>query len=575
MRKRYLTFSVIIVSAVLLASCAAKKSATNENLPVKKIDAAAFDYVYVEALKQKLLGNGSDALRYLEQCVKLDPKSDAAYYQMAQIVLAGGDLVNGKKYARQAYMLDDKNMWYTMMLSGIYFQEGKLDSAIVIYEKATIYYPEKLNIKMALADLYGENKEFNKAIDVYRGIEEKYGVNETSSPGFIETLVNAERFEEAFSLTEKLIESFPSEVSYYALMAEVYRKKGDGSKAQQVYQKLLDENPDNAEIQLSVCDFLINEKKFEDLFILLNPVIINNDIKKESKIALFARLIEIENITKDISDRVILALMVLEAEYSSDDIVPLLRPDFLDKIGRTKESIDILESLIISRPGNYYAWERLLFLYLKVGDYNNLMIKGEQCATKFNRSFVAKVLYANGAIEKKLYDIAIEELRKAEILAGSNKQFIIQVLTMRADAYYRMKNYDKAFETFKKAVTIDGEDITILNNYAYYLAEQDLNLKEAEAMALKVIEKEGNNSTFLDTYAWVLYKRGKVKDAVKIMEKIISEATEPNAEYYEHYAYMLKELKKCARAIESWNRAMEIDTTRTELQEEVENCEKH
>ena len=52
------------------------------------------------------------------------------------------------------------------------------------------------------------------------------------------------------------------------------------------------------------------------------------------------------------------------------------------------------------------------------------MIKGEECATRFNRSFLAKILYANGALENKKFDVALEELRKAEILAGDNKEFI-------------------------------------------------------------------------------------------------------------------------------------------------------
>ena len=65
-------------------------------------DTAAFNYVYVEAIKQKLSGNGGDALKYLEQCIKINPESDASYYQMAQIVLSNGDIKNGKKYATKA-----------------------------------------------------------------------------------------------------------------------------------------------------------------------------------------------------------------------------------------------------------------------------------------------------------------------------------------------------------------------------------------------------------------------------------------------------------------------------------------
>jgi tetratricopeptide (TPR) repeat protein len=570
----YLKIQWILIIGLLLTSCAAKKSTSSEDKTLKKFDAAAFDYVYAEALKQKLLGNGGDALRYLEQCVKINPESDAAYYQMAQIVIASNDLNNGKRYALKAYKLDDKNIWYSMMLSGIYYQQGNIDSAIVLYKRTAEYYPEKQNIQLALANLYLEKRDFKSSIEIYSLLESKYGINETTTPGYVNALIVSGNFNEALLKTEELIKSFPAGIQYYALLAEIYREKGDGVKAQEVYQKLLDENPDNPQIQLSVCDFLINEKKFEDLFLLLNPVILNPGINREDKLSLFSRLIAISDYSEENIDKIILSVMVLEAAYPEDDIVPLLRPEFLENIKRYKEAIVRLEEIISKKPGNYYAWEKLLLLYLQTSDFKQLMIKGEECATKFNRSFLVKLLYANGALENGKYEIAIDELRKAQILAGDNKAYMVQVLTMRADVYYRMKDIIKAFESYDEAIKIDNQDLTILNNYAYYLAEQNTRLKDAEEMALKVIEKEKDNPTFLDTYAWVLYKRGRSKDAAKIMESIIQNGTNISAEYYEHYAFILKSMRNCNKAIENWTKAISIDTSKTELLIEIENCTK-
>ena len=177
-------------------------------------------------------------------------------------------------------------------------------------------------------------------------------------------------------------------------------------------------------------------------------------------------------------------------------------------------------------------------------------------------------------LELEKYPLAIEELRKAEILAGDNPDYTMQVLTMRADVYYKMKDFNKAFEIYEQALTLNGEDLTLLNNYAYYLAEQNLKLKEAEEMAKIVINKEKNNTTFLDTYAWVLYKRGKLKEAEKVMSEIINSGQEPDAEWYEHYGYILKKQNKCAKAIEIWNTALKIDNTKSHLKIEIENCKK-
>jgi tetratricopeptide (TPR) repeat protein len=97
---------------------------------------------------------------------------------------------------------------------------------------------------------------------------------------------------------------------------------------------------------------------------------------------------------------------------------------------------------------------------------------------------------------------------------------------MEADMLYRQKEYEKCFEKFREALKLNPEDLIVLNNYAYYLAEQDQDLKNAEKMASFVVEKEKDNSIYLDTYAWVLYKRGKVKEAIRVMEGIISKGEE-------------------------------------------------
>ena len=93
--------------------------------------------------------------------------------------------------------------------------------------------------------------------------------------------------------------------------------------------------------------------------------------------------------------------MVLEANYKTDDIIPLLRPELFIKMNKIQEAGLRLEEIIKDKPENYYAWEKLLLVYLQEKDYVKLEKKGEECATKFNRSFLAKLLYANGAMENK------------------------------------------------------------------------------------------------------------------------------------------------------------------------------
>jgi len=540
----------------------------------KDYDLAGYNYYYVEAVKQKLMGNLGDALKYFEQCVLRNPGSDASYYQMGQIVLSNGDLLNGKKYILRASELQPENLWYNMLLAGIYNQQNKIDSAIIFYEKAAKTYPEKEDLQISLARLYTQNKDYDKARDLLNRFDEKYGVNEKTTLTLIESLMAEGKDNEALIKVQQLLALNPDDIIFNGYLAEIYRNKGETQKAKDVYKQLIERNPDNPGIQISLCDFLLSEKSYEELFDLMNIVILNKKITREEKISLMSELIVNEDIIRDYGNKMKLSIMILEADNINDDIIILLRPEFLQNEKKAAEAASRLEEIIKIRPENYYAWEKLLLVYYDLKDFNNLEKRGEECATKFNRSVLAKILYANGAMEKKNFDVALEELRKADILAGDNKETKLQVQTMRADIYYRMRNYKEAFNAFDEALKLNDSDLTVMNNYAYYLAEQNMNLKEAEKMAKVVIEKDKDNKTFLDTYAWVLYKRGKAKDASKIMEKIINSGETEDAEYFEHYGFILKKLGKCKDAVKNWETAISLDGSKYNLKKEIENCVK-
>ena len=295
----------------------------------KTYDEAAFNYVYVEGVKQKLMGNTGDALKYMEQCIKLNPESDAAYYQMAQILLSGGDINNGKIYANKALSLDERNFWYIMLLAGLHYQEKDLDSAIIYYEKAVKFYPEKESLQLTLGNLYSENNNYNKAKDIFDAFDKKYGVNEASTLSSIKGLIAAERYNEALVKIQELVKLYPNEILYYRLLASTYQSLGETDKSIDVFKQLIEREPENVEVQVSLCDFLLTEKNYDELFLRLNGIILNTEISLEDKIALYARIISEPELIKESSNRVILSIIVFEASYQDEEIVSLLRPEFL------------------------------------------------------------------------------------------------------------------------------------------------------------------------------------------------------------------------------------------------------
>lgn len=568
-------FIALIILITFTAAC------SRRNLPagmpaklIKSYDTAAYEYIFVEAVKQKVLGSPGDAIKYFERCIAINPESDAAYYQIAQILLGSGDAGNARKYAAKAAELRPDNLWYLIMNAGIHYQEKDLDSALLFYERAVKLYPAKDEIKITLGNLYSESGNFEKARSIFSSFDEKYGVNETTTTMYINALIKEKKYREALDKVEVLLKEDQDDINYNGLLAEIYRGQGDNARAFEVYSDLIKRNPDNPGIQLALMEFLLNQKNYTDLIVLLKSVASSDRIERERKIELFAGLLEIEEIVSENFDSMEDAIYTLEGKYIDDQIVVLLRPDLYEKSGKLSKAVLRLEEISLIMPDNYFALEKLLLLFYEQQNMDQLLIRAEQVATKFNRSFLAKILFATAASEKGKFDTALEELRKAAILAGDNKDLLLQVLTMRADVHYRMKDFENSFILFDEALAISSDDLTILNNYAYYLAEQGVRLKEAENMAKQVIEREKDNTTFLDTYAWTLYKRGKLKDAARIMERVIKSGEKDDAEWFEHYGFILRDQKKCEQAVEKWEYAIKLDSSKIHLKEEIRKCEK-
>ena len=117
----------------------------------------------------------------------------------------------------------------------------------------------------------------------------------------------------------------------------------------------------------------------------------------------------------------------------------------------------------------------------------------------------------------------------------------------------------------------DPENIYILNNYAYFLSEDNVRLDEALKMSEITIEKEPKNVTYLDTYAWVLYKLGRYKEAKKYMEKVFSYDKHASGVNYEHYGDILYKYGDTDKAVQNWKKAKKLGGTSEFIDQKIKD----
>ena len=65
-----------------------------------------FEYLFVEALKQKMFGNEQKAIQLLSSCLEMDPNSSSAMYELANIHAANNDFTSASLLLEKAISIN-------------------------------------------------------------------------------------------------------------------------------------------------------------------------------------------------------------------------------------------------------------------------------------------------------------------------------------------------------------------------------------------------------------------------------------------------------------------------------------
>lgn len=166
------------------------------------------------------------------------------------------------------------------------------------------------------------------------------------------------------------------------------------------------------------------------------------------------------------------------------------------------------------------------------------------------------------------YNKAIEYIDKCLEIAGSDDAARVNYIMRKTDvlmmAYNKTSdaNYlNKAIAEHESLLAKMPNNISILNNIAYILAENDERPADALKYAKRASEEMPNNPVILDTYSYALYRNGKYSEAAESLNAALQlyerakDSVPP--EIYEHLGMIKEKLGLTKDAITAYNQALE------------------
>ena len=181
------------------------------------------------------------------------------------------------------------------------------------------------------------------------------------------------------------------------------------------------------------------------------------------------------------------------------------------------------------------------------------------------------LIVASRLVNAGLYDRARASLAALRDTPFARQdQVTARIARLEALAAYQSGDFDAAAQAYQRLLDDNPQDLEVLNNLAYLLANDLDRPKDALPLAKRAAEIADKNPEVLDTLGWTYYRAGQLPEAEETLKRSVSLQPLPANTLHLGQVYVAMEL--LGRARESLNQAVELATA-AEDQETLERAQ--
>lgn len=568
-------FLALALVAAVLPVVARKQPAV-----VSQADRRKASYIFLEAQAQKSQGNNEafyDLTRYAHQ---IDTSNVSIAYYLGYCMLSMQDVtqpqfLRGMQLMRR-YVDQNPAAYYEVTLySDACMYAGNTQEGLRVLknlEQATA--PAKPELLMRLADGYARNGDYGEAIAVCDTIERHQGKSvQVSAKKVAIYQMNGDTLG-AVNELRSLLATAPRNVDYNLALATMFQKTGQNDSALHYIDVAQRLEPDNGAPYLARAQYYAAQGDSVAYDHEIYQALVSKELDVDTKLQVLTDYSNHLLASNDSSQRVVNLFNVLIDQHPHEAPIRDLYSQYLAVRQDYKGAAEQLAYELDLDPTDVKAWQRLMFMDMFDNNYAGA-VQAATRALQLNPDNIELYQYVAPAYyEMKQYDKALETYDMAlQKIDSTNTELRSNLVGGKGDVYYARGDTAQAFAAYDEALRINPQNVSIMNNYAYFLAQSNRDLPKAESMSAKAVQAYPDNSTFIDTYAWVFYKEKDYETALLYIEAAVRNDSEGSADILDHYGDILEANGKHEQAVEQWRKAYEKNPSLPGLKEKVQAAE--
>lgn len=574
-RKNGIVLSALVLLGTLVFSCSLfarspRADAKNKKTLPRAEQASLF---YLEGIKSNVLeGDSARAKAWFKKVLEIDSTHSPSLYELASLT-ALDQPEEALQYSLKANAIDTANTWYKMQLGRLLIATQRYDSALTLYDQLIRMNPNDPDNYRLKALLYDQLGQPEKALEVLETAENRFGIIELLASHKLQLLLNTQQFDRAMAEARMLVETFPYNEDNYVVLAELYAMMNMNNLAQENYDKALSINPNSMRALASLNDFYKRQNDNVRFLETASKLFRLKEFPLETKLKFYEELFQNPSFVRNNFIQMGELVRTLAITYPEDLRTLDLYARYLIAGGSIEQALQLYKSHVTDSIPQKQIFNDIIGMeaYLKRADsvdkYTTIALERfpEDAELRLQKASVTAYM-----LEKPQEAIPLFEEALKYAKTDSLRSVIYGAI---GDNYHTLGDDRKCFKAYDKGMKLDTTNVSIYNNYSYFLSLRNERLDKALEWAQKAVRLDPNNPTFLDTYAWVLYQLGRYEEARIPMRQAISLDSDNNKELYVHYGDILYKLGDRFMASYYWKKALENGYDAQEIENRLKQFE--
>ena len=533
-----------------------------------------YQQLYLESVCQREAGNEVAQYRLLQRALEVNPDGAEAYFDLALMQKENPDRI--LEYLAKAYSLSPDNKDYAYEYARVKAAMGD-STGITLMETLLGDEERRDDIYAYMCNYYSWQQDYDGLCRTLERWRQVKGDDEFMSSNKMRAAMEFGRLDDALLIADTLIDQHPYKATQYkAVKGEILLGLNREAEALEVYNTFSSTEAQEPGAQILLYKYALKTGNKQLETQVLKDIVVNPDMQMQTRQAALVQYMGSKTDSNYVARRDTMMAMLLPLPEEDPALLAVMLNE-MQKEGADSLCIPIFNKLLEINPADEYSRINLMQNALRNDDYEEVQ---RLCTDGLKENATQPLFYyfgGAGLMVAKKYEEALSlfERGRGYIAGDTNTELVSSYYCSYGDALHQMGRNQEAYAMYDSALVYNNGNEMCLNNYAYFLSLDGVQLDKAERMSAYTVEMRPEESTFLDTYAWVLFLKGDYEKAREYIDKALdnigNREDQDNSSLYDHAGDIYWHLNQTDEAVDYWRQALKMEPDSQLIRKKVTN----